>query len=138
MFVKDMHSDSFFNTFSPHSAQKIDSFCVTSCCFFWLIYQLFFFFFSSFYFLFFNFPLSFPPSPSPSLFSFVFLLSSAYSANLEFLSGIGFHYLVRRPLKKYEHGHHLVFFAIFALCCELLCCMNACLHGCMHGFCRPR
>lgn len=87
-------------------------------------------YFSVFFFLkfYFNFSLSFLPSLPLSPFSFVFLLSSAYSANLEFLSGIGFHYLVRRPLKITSMA--VTWFSLpFSHC--VVCCYVARMHVCM-------
>lgn len=90
----------------------------TSCLFFCFLFFKFCF----------NFSLSFLPSLPLSPFSFVFLLSSAYSANLEFLSGIGFHYLVRRPLKITSMA--ITWFSLpFSHC--VVCCYVAWMHVCM-------
>lgn len=93
---------------------------------FLLIYQLLFF-------------LSCPPLPPlffsfSLLFSFIFLLSSACSANLEFLSGIGFHCLVRRPLINTSMA--ITWFSLPFLHC-VKCCFVACCMAEMHGLHRP-
>lgn len=119
MFVKDMHSKIL--SLIPLLHILLRELILSAwhhVAFFLLIYQLFIFlFFLLFLKFYFNFSLSFLPSlllPPP----FVFLLSSAYSANLEFLSGIGFHYLVRRPLKQIQAWPSLGFLCQF---CTVSC-----------------
>lgn len=126
MFVKDMHLKILSLVFCPTFCSDNWFFLRDIMLLFLLIYQLLFF-------------LSCPPLPPLFfsfllLFSFIFLLSSACSANLEFLSGIGFHCLVRRPLKNTSMA--ITWFCLPFLHC-VKCCFVACCMAEMHGLHRP-